>query len=104
MSDSLTMVYLNFQLPERELDWLLNCLLPKMNPSEHLWVSPEQEHGDNAQLDSALEKVTGRSNTAAVRLLCSADRANGLLAELNNIRRPEAVRWQMQALLASGNL
>lgn len=104
MSASNQSVYLHFQLPERELDWLLNTLLPKMTPDEHLWVNHEQEHGDNAQLRSALEKVTGRANTAAIRLLCSLERSQGLLTELNGIRRPEGIRWQIQPLLASGHL
>lgn len=98
------MVYLHFQLPEGELDWLLNALLPKMNPDEHLWVLHEQEHGDNARLHSAFEKVTGRAKTAAVRLLCSPERAQSLLNNLRSVRKPEGVRWQIQPLLDSGHL
>lgn len=97
-------VYLNFQLPERELDWLLGALLPQLNPQEHVWALHEQEYGDNAQLASTLEKVTGRSKTAAVRLLCTAERADLLLKSMAAQRRPEGIRWQIQPLLSSGHL
>ncbi|MDH4394170.1 MAG: DUF3240 family protein [Limnobacter sp.] len=97
-------VYLSFQLPERELDWLLGALLPQLNPQEHVWVLHEQEYGDNAQLASTLEKVTGRAKTSAVRLLCTAERADQLLKSMAAQRRPEGIRWQIQPLLASGHL
>lgn len=104
MNKDTPMVYLNFQLPERELDWLINTLLPKMNPDEHLWVLHEQEHGDNARLHSAFEKVTGRASTAGIRLLCCPERAKHLLNDLRVHRKPEGIQWQIQPLLGSGYL
>lgn len=104
MNDLNPSVYLHFQLPERELDWLLNALLPQLTPDEHVWVLHEQEHGDHARLHSAFEKVTGRANTAAIRLLCHLQRAQTLLSDLSAIRRPEGIRWQIQPLLGSGHL
>ena len=92
------MVYLNLQLPEHELDWLSTTLLEKLNDHEHVWTHREHELGPNALPLTMFEKVTGRTHTVFVRILCSHERAERLLELLRCNRHPNGILWQMQGL------
>lgn len=96
------LVYLKFQLPMREQDWVLAALLALLAEDERLWVSQESEFGANAQLHSSFEKVVGRARTVSMRLLCSAPRSLQILEGLMVKGQPMGIQWQIQPLLQTG--
>ena len=96
------LVYLNLQLPVRELDWLLAALMALLADDERLWVSQESEYGSKAQLHSSFEKVVGRARTVSMRLLCSAPRSRQILEGLMAKDKPMGIQWQIQPLMQTG--
>ena len=98
----MNIVYLNFQLPARELDWMLSVLLSHLTENERLWVSHEHEYGANAQLHSSLEKVIGRSRTVAIRVLCTQERSAQIVQAATFKDRSMGIQWQIQPLLETG--
>ena len=96
------LVYLNVQLPVREMDWVLAALQALLADDERLWVSQESEYGSKAQLYSSFEKVVGRARTVSMRLLCSVPRSRQILEGLMVKDKPMGIQWQIQPLMQTG--
>lgn len=103
MKNSLHSVYLFIQMPAAQMDWLCENLAGDLKGDERMWLTMTQEVGPNAKLATPWEKVTGHAKTGECKILCSAERAQQLVTQLQSEPRLPSWDWQIQSLTEAGH-
>lgn len=97
-------VLLVITLPQRESDWLMRQIAASEKLSGKFWTQSLEEGGNQVQLTSAMEKVTGRAKSTRIQISTDQSSAVEFMQTLAKRNHPEGIHWMLLPVIQQGLL